>query len=127
MNTSSILETALAIRPHLSELLDPPTAAQFQQQLDHLLHQFQANEPVEDAIWDLLTDTKATQIWATQFQQNSPEPSGQKVFDPLAGDPSEVSCPTFKCPQCDYRWWRDRVGRPTPFCPTHQIPLERVP
>ena len=120
----SILETALAIRSHLSELLDPQTAAQVRQQLDQLLQQLHADTPseddIEDQIWDLLTGTKATQTWATQFQKST----SQKAYNSLPGNPSTISFHRFKCSQCDYTWSRDRVGRPTPFCPTHQVPLE---
>lgn len=115
----SILETALAIRPHLSQLLDAEAGEQMRQQLDQLLQQSQAGESVENSIWDLLTDTRATRTWVTQFQQPN-----QKSFNSLPGQPSEISAPIFKCPQCDKTWRRDRIGRPTPLCPTHNVPLE---
>lgn len=117
----SILETALAIRPHLSQLLGMEAAEQMRQELDQLLQQAQAGEFVEDSIWELLTDTRATRNWVTEFQQTN---ANQKGFNSLPGDPSEISAPEFKCPLCDYTWSRDRIGRPTPLCPTDNIPLE---
>lgn len=123
MDNLSILETALAIRPHLPQRLNPPESAQTQQQLDHLLRQLQAGAAVEDEIWDLLTAAKATQTWSTEFQQTR---ASQKALSPLPGDSSGVSYHQFKCPLCDYIWSRDRGGRPTPLCPTHGVPLELV-
>ena len=117
----SILETALAIRPHLSQLLGMEAAEQMRQELDQLLQQAQAGESVEDSIWDLLTDTRATRDWVTQFQQTN---ISQKGSDKPPGFISEISAPEFKCPQCDYTWSRDRIGRATPFCPTHNTLLE---
>ncbi|MEH2050402.1 hypothetical protein [Nostoc sp.] len=122
-NNVSIFETALAIRPHLSQLLGTEAGEQMRQQLDQLLKQAQAGESIEDSIWDLLTDTRATRNWVTQFQQTN---GTQKGFNPLAGDISEISARQFKCPQCDYTWSRDRIGRPTPLCEVHNVPLEPV-
>ncbi|MEH1920871.1 hypothetical protein [Nostoc sp.] len=117
----SILETALAIRPHFSQLLDIEAGEQMRQQLDQLLQQVQAGESVEDSILELLTDERATGTWVTEFQQAN---ATQKGFDPLAGNISKISAPRFKCPLCDYTWSRDRIGRPTPLCRTHNVPLE---
>jgi len=119
----SILETALAIRPHLSELLGTEAGEQMGQQLDQLLQQYQAGESVETPIWDLLTETRTTRGWVTQFQQTT-----QRGFNSLPGSISEIPAPIFKCPQCDYTWSRDRIGRPTPCCEVHtKVPLEPVP
>ncbi len=120
----SILETALAIRPHLSQLLGTEAGEQMRQELDQLLKQAQAGEAIEDSIWELLTDTRATRNWVTQFQQTN---ATQKGLNPLAGDISPISAREFKCPQCEYTWSRDRIGRPTPLCPNHpnqNVPLE---
>lgn len=119
----SILETALAIRPHLWQLLGTEAGEQVRQQLDQLLQQAQAGESVENLIWELLTDTRAARNWVTQFQQSN---ATQRGFNSLPGNPSEISAREFKCPQCDYTWSRDRIGRPTPLCPIHNVPLEPV-
>lgn len=124
-----VLETALAIRPHLSNLLEPQTAAHVQELLDQLLQQIQihgSEDTSADQIWDLLTDYKATQTWITQFQPSLAREKGAKGSTNLPGDISSVSYRQFKCPLCDHTWSRDRVGRPTPLCPTHQIPLELI-
>ena len=118
----SIRETALAIRPWLSQLLGTEAGEKMRQQLDQLLQQAEAGESVENYIWDLLTDTRATRNWVTQFQQPN-----QKGFNSLPGSISEISAPKFKCPFCDKTWSRDRIGRPTPICKQHNIPLEPVP
>jgi hypothetical protein len=126
----SILEAAIAIRPRLSELIGVEPGEAMAQKLDALLQQAQAGEPVEDAIWTLLTNTKRTQIWVTQFQQANPQPEtfGQaKGLDRLPGEMTDIPSPKFKCPQCDYTWSRHSIGRPTPFCPTHNVILERLP
>jgi hypothetical protein len=39
--------------------------------------------------------------------------------------PGDIPAPQYKCPHCDYRWWRDRVGRPIPLCPEHKIQVEK--
>ncbi len=119
----SILETALAIRPELSQLLGTEAGEQMRQELDQLLQQAQAGESVENSIWDLLTDTRATRNWVTQFQQTS---ATQKGFNPLAGNISEISAREFKCPLCDETWSRDRIGRPIFRCKVHDVPLEPV-
>lgn len=121
-DTLSILETALSIRSHLPELLDAETAEQTRQQLDQLLQKIQAGESVEDRIWELLTNTRVTRSWVTQFQQAT-----QKGSNSLPGDISGITAPQFKCPLCDYTWSRQRIGLPTPFCPTHAVLLERIP
>ncbi|MFN6563108.1 MAG: hypothetical protein RMY28_025405 [Nostoc sp. ChiSLP01] len=119
----SILETALAIRPHLCQLLGTEAGKQMRQELDELLQQAQAGEAVEDSIWELLTGTRATRNWVTQFQQTN---ATQKGYDRPAGSISEISAPRFKCPQCDETWSRDRIGRPILRCKVHDIPLEPV-
>jgi len=119
----SILETALAIRPRLWQLLGTEAGEQMRQELDELLQQAQAGEAVEDSIWELLTGTRATRNWVTQFQQTN---ATQKGYDRPAGSISEISARQFKCPQCDETWSRDRIGRPTPLCRTHNVPLEPV-
>ncbi|MDZ8242321.1 MAG: hypothetical protein RMZ69_35170 [Nostoc sp. ChiQUE01a] len=119
----SILETALAIRPHLWQLLGTEAGEQMRQELDELLQQAQSKEAVEDSIWELLTDTRATRNWVTQFQQTN---ATQKGLSPLPGNISEISAPKFKCPQCDYTWSRDRIGRPMLLCEVHNVPLEPV-
>jgi hypothetical protein len=126
----SILEAAIAIRPHLSELIGVVSGEVMAQKLEALLQQAQAGEAVEDAIWTLLTDTKPTQTWVTQFQQANPQPEtfGQaKGLERLPIQMSDISIPKFKCPQCDYSWSRHSIGRLTPFCPTHDVILERLP
>ncbi len=117
----SILETALAIRPNLSELLDTEAGEQISQQLDQLLQQAQAGDSVENSIWDLLTHTRTTRNWVTQFQQTN---ANQKGSNKPPGNISEIPAPKFKCPRCDYTWSRNHIGRPTPLCPTHNVPLE---
>ena len=118
----TILETALSIRPRLPELLGTEAGEQTRQQLDQLLQKIQAGESVEDRIWDLLTNTKVTRNWVTQFQ-----PATQRGANSLPGQISEITAPQFKCPLCDYSWSRQRIGLPTPFCPTHALALERIP
>jgi transposase len=117
----SILEIALTIRPYLSKLLGVEAGEQMRQQLDQLLHQAQAGESVEDVIWDLLTDARATRTWITQFQQTT-----QKGSNQLPGQISAITAPQFKCPLCDYSWSRQRSGLLTPLCPNHNEILQRV-
>lgn len=117
----SILETALAIRPHLSRLLGIEAGEQMRQQLDQFLQQTQAGESIENSIWELLTDTRATRTWVTQFQQRN---ATQKGLNKPPGPIFEIPAPEFKCPRCDYTWSRERIGRTTPLCPTHNLPLE---
>ncbi len=117
----AVLAIALAVRPELTDLLGREAGQQMQQQLDDLLHQAQAGENVATSIWELLTDTKATRQRVSQFQLATP-----KAFNELPGAISPIAAPKFKCPQCDYEWWRDRIGRPTPLCKIHNIPLEPV-
>ncbi|MDM9584868.1 hypothetical protein [Nostoc sp. GT001] len=117
----SILETALAIRPQLSQLLGNEAGEQMRQELDQLLQQFQAGESIENSIWELLTNKRATRTWVTQFQQKDVT---QKGLNRLPGNISDISAPEFKCPQCEYTWSSDRVGRPTPLCKVHKVPLK---
>lgn len=121
-----VFETALAIRPHLPELLGAEAGEQMRQQLDQLLQQVEAGESVEDQIWDqiwdLLTNPRKTRIWVTNYQQTN-----QKSFHSLPGQISMIAAPQFKCPLCNYTWSRQRQGIPTPYCPQHRLPLELVP
>ncbi|RCJ24597.1 hypothetical protein A6S26_18870 [Nostoc sp. ATCC 43529] len=117
----SILETALAIRPHLSQLLGAEAGEQMRQELDELLQQAQAGESVEDSIWELLTDTRATRNWVTQFQDRN---ATQKGYSSLPGKISDISAPEFKCPLCDYTMSRARIGRF--ICKVHDVPLEPI-
>lgn len=119
----SVIETALSVRPQLSEILDASDSEQMCQKIDALLARFQAGESVENDIWDLLTDTRATRKWVTQFSQGS---GVQKGPGSLIGNHSDISAPEFKCPKCDYTWTRSRVGAPTPLCPVHNIPLAPI-
>lgn len=121
----SIIETALSIRPELSSLLDETKSAQVRHQLDLLLRNLQAGENNEDEIWRLLTDDRNTRIWATDFQPDATRVrKGTDVS--LPGKLSNVYSPEFKCPSCDTSWNRDRIGRLTPLCPIHDVPLEPV-
>lgn len=120
-----IIETALSIRPNLSSLLDETTSAQVRQQLDLLLQNIQMGEDVEDDIWELLTNNRKTRRWVTDFQ---PDTNGVRKGPnaSLPGPPSNMYSPKFKCPHCDESWNRDRIGRPTPLCRIHKVPLELV-
>lgn len=118
-----ILETALTIRPELSRLLGIEGGEQMCQQLDQLLQQAQAGEPIEISIQDLLMGKRATGTWVTEFQERN---ATQRGFNSLPGNPSDISAREFKCPQCDYTWSRDRIGRPTPLCKVHDVPLEPI-
>lgn len=118
-----ILETALTIRPELSRLLGIEAGEQMRQELDELLQQAQAGEPIEISIQDLLMKKRATGTWVTEFQERNVT---QKGFNGLPGDPSEISAPKFKCPQCDYTWSRQSIGRPMLRCKVHDVPLEPV-
>ncbi|MDJ0707664.1 MAG: hypothetical protein QNJ46_30680 [Leptolyngbyaceae cyanobacterium MO_188.B28] len=123
----SVLESALAIRSHLTDLLGSESGEQMQRQLDQLLQQFQDGDDVEDDIWELLTEARTTRTWVTQYQtQYQPITYTQKGLEPLPGHASNIQAPQFKCPRCDYHWSRDRVGRPTPLCPIHGIPLQKA-
>lgn len=119
---SSTIAAALAIRPYLCELLGTEAGKQMRQQLESYLKQFQIGDSTEDAIWELLTDTRETQVWVTHFRMETAEE--RSAF--LPGNPSEISAPIFKCPLCERTWLRDRIGRPTPFCQEHNILLESV-
>jgi len=121
IDTFTILEAALTIRPLLPRLLGAEAGEKTRQQLDQLLQQTQAGASVEDLIWDLLTDAKATRSWVTQFQQAT-----QKSSNSLPGQISAIPAPQFKCPLCNYTWSRRRIGFPTPLCLTHALPLERI-
>ena len=116
-----VLEFALIIRPHLTDLLGAEEGERMQRQLDQLLYQFHNGGDVEDDIWDLLTEARTTRTWITQYQPTS----ATRGLEPLPGRASNIQAPQFKCPRCDYHWSRDRVGRPTPLCPIHKIPLQK--
>jgi hypothetical protein len=125
IDTPSILETALSIRPDLRTILGQESGLIMLQQLDSLLREVETNEDVADNIWELLTDTRETQTWVTDFQKNHhTEKSAGKDFG--SNSMSCIAAIVFKCPQCDETWSRDRIGRPTPVCSTHNIPLEKI-
>lgn len=117
----SIIEAALSIRPELHSIPDVPE--HMSTQLDCLLLRFCKQEAVEDDIWDLLTDTKATRMWVTQFDRPRQVHKGGQN---LAGDPSNISASVFKCPRCDYTWSRHRIGEKVPYCRDHDVILEPV-
>ena len=121
----SIIEIALLIRPQLPNLLDVSTSKQMRSQLDALLQEAQNGKDVEDDIWDLLTDTRETQVWVTETQSDTTR-TQKSVGVTLPGEISNISAPEFKCPHCERRWNRDRVGRSTPLCPIHKVPFEPV-
>jgi serine/threonine kinase PknH len=48
-------------------------------------------------------------------------------FQSLGGwEVSPVGAEKFRCPFGDYEWYRQEVGMPIPWCPTHSLPLQLV-
>jgi hypothetical protein len=124
IDTPSILETALSIRPDLPTILGEESGLIMRQRLDSFLREAETNEDAAESIWELLTDTRETRTWVTEFQKKHPEKTGKKDFGP--DSMSRIAAIIFKCPQCDETWNRDRIGRATPVCSTHNIPLEKI-
>jgi hypothetical protein len=125
--TEDILELARSIRPYLPELLPQPTAAELDQTLADLLAQADSNPSVPLLIQKHLRSHDTTREWANQFLGNPKFAGTYRQYNPLAGQPSDVSATTFKCPQCDHTWDRPRIGMQPPPCPIHNISLEPVP
>jgi hypothetical protein len=122
-----ILKAARSIRPYLVDLLDPTTAAQLDQHLAELLAQAEHNPSTAIQIQQQLREHATTRDWAKKFLEDKQFADVHRTYDRFVGDPSSVHAATFKCPQCNHTWARQRVGIEPPPCPTHNIPLERLP
>jgi transposase-like protein len=98
-------------------------------QLQQLLSQIQAEEPVENQLLELLAHYEPTrQEMRTQLDRSNDSDRTTKGigFAPLLGDNEPQPKPQFKCPHCDYTWSRLKLGKPTPFCPIHKILLKPI-
>ncbi|MDZ8259935.1 hypothetical protein [Nostoc sp. ChiQUE01b] len=121
---SYILEAARSIRPYLSELLEDVKAKEIDQQIANLLAQASTGQSVDNLILELLSSQDATREWLSKFLQDKQQPEHERTFSPLPGHTSIVNAAKFVCPQCDYIWYRPRVGIEPPLCPKHNQPLD---
>ncbi len=118
-----ILDAARSIRPYLGELLDPQIAEQLDQNLADLLAQANTNPSIAPLIMKQLRANPATREWAAKFLEDKALPEKERTFNALPGQGSMVNAAKFVCPQCNYTWYRPRVGIEPPLCPTHNVPL----
>ncbi|MCU0571010.1 MAG: hypothetical protein MUF49_31140 [Oculatellaceae cyanobacterium Prado106] len=144
-STEAILEAVLLIRPRLTDLLEDETAQQINAQILQLLRQIQAEQPVENSLLELLAqyEPTRTEMRAILDRQNTEDErstsiSGENTsildleltkgitYSSLPGQSSPQPKPKFKCPTCDYTWSRLKLGKPTPLCPQHRLPLDPV-
>jgi hypothetical protein len=128
-STEAILEAVLIIRPRLENLLGAETAQQVNTQLLQLLSQIQAEIPVENQLLELLAQYEPTRREMRELL-NHPEESYRTTkntgFERLPGASDPQPKPQFRCPKCSHSWSRLKLGKPTPLCPTHGIPLELI-
>jgi hypothetical protein len=127
--TDTHLEAVLLILPRLEELLGTETGRQVNTQIQHLLHQIQAEEAVENQLLELLAQHEPTrQEMKKQLgrSEDSDRTTKGLGYAPLPGDSEPLPKPQFKCPHCDHTWSRLKLGKPTPFCPAHKVLLEPV-
>jgi hypothetical protein len=141
-STEAILEATLLIRPRLEHLLDSETAQQINTQILQLLTQVQTEQPVENSLLALLAQHEPTRLEMKallDYYADDRSPSAETTpipdleitrgisYTPLPGQGTPQSKPQFQCPICSYTWSRLKVGKPTPLCPDHQIPLNPIP
>jgi hypothetical protein len=137
-STETILETVLLLHPRLEELLGAEIGQQVNTQLLQLLSQIQAEAPVENQLIELLAQHEPTRREMRELLDRQTESDRTTTltkplttkgssFQPLPGDSIKPqSKPQFQCPQCDYTWSRLKLGKPTPLCPEHHIPLKLI-
>lgn len=120
-----LLEAARAIRPYLTELLDPQVAAD----IDSLLAQQLAaadKTNAEDAIRRTLLSQRPTADWWAAFLEHGVPPEVLPAMirlNELPGDGQNVAAARYICPYSDFVWYRISVGVAVPSCPTHGLRL----
>jgi rubrerythrin len=128
-STETILETVLLLHPRLEELLGAEIGQQVNTQLLQLLSQIQAEAPVENQLIELLAQHEPTRREMRELldrQTESDRTTKGPSFQPLPGKSNPQPKPQFQCPQCGYTWSRLKLGKPTPLCPEHHIPLKFI-
>lgn len=123
-----VLEAARAIRPYLSDFLDPALAGTLDRRIANQLADPAASvtelrsllEEQEDTAW-FLRRVLSDKWHRPPYQQ----PPG--VRDPVSpgGDPALIEADRYSCPRGDYVRYRPEVGSAVPDCPTHGISLIR--
>jgi len=124
--SSPIINAALAIVPHLPELLGEH-AESVNTQLQVLLVKHQDGEQVESKIIELLGQHEAARAWMNKklnVAEIATKGADTLSFSELPGDRGHVKgAKYYRCPQCDYRWTRTVAWQTPPRCPDHDIDL----
>ena len=131
MNYSSdqISDAAKAIRPYISDLLDPPRAQQLEQQMDRLLPDLPLAQGNHPQFLKILSDYEAIREWIRLYLEEQ-YPAEEilktlRVYYPLPGLKHSVESPRYICPveNCHQDWYRHSREETIPQCPIHDLQL----
>lgn len=135
IDKNDIIQTAIAIKPHLHKIMQEEDAHQMEVDLENLLARAATEENVENLILARLTDQEDIRQWLQKnFQDTSnnresfskgDEPSGMDGYGGLAGDPRPISSPKYVCSyfDCGFEFYLNKAGMRIPDCLIHKVPL----
>ncbi|WP_346290759.1 hypothetical protein [Sphaerothrix gracilis] len=111
-----VLQVAQAIRPRLSDLLEPDAAAEIDRQLAPLLKQGKAGDNVENQILVVLAEHDATREAAFALLNPKGISDNPTRFHQLPGTGTPQEFPRFKCSVCGFVWSQLEPDEPVPLC-----------
>jgi hypothetical protein len=124
MNQPDLLHCARTIDAELPDLLPGPGDAPVRARLHGLVARLAAGEPVDDELFEALTDHEAVRRRLDELLPAEQDKGGPgSGFQELPGHGEPVDAVYFVCPHGDYRYPVLEVGEYVPPCPAHHLAL----
>ncbi|MGI8334479.1 hypothetical protein ACRYCC_31395 [Actinomadura scrupuli] len=113
-----VLKVARAIQPHLGNLIGED-AGSVELELAKLVREGELGVSVRARILVLLAERDSTREWARSLLS---VPADERAFEPLPGQPQEVTVFRYGCPEGDQvPWFRFDARDDIPVCPIHDL------
>jgi hypothetical protein len=114
---SSIRRAAVAVRPHLPELIGTDLADTFTAEL--------AAASDDESLITVVSRQDRVREWMSDYLEA--DAATERDYARLSGDPGFVRpSATFTCPEGTLVWYRRFVGERPPKCPVHDVDLVRT-
>jgi hypothetical protein len=125
MERHAMITLGVAIRQEMADLVGSDAAPLIGARVDDLLERLRAGQPVDDELFEVLTDDAAIRRRVLELLPATVDTTKDSSLglNPLPGYGEAVAATIFACPYGDYRYPEIEVGEPIPLCPAHHVKL----
>lgn len=125
MERHAMITLGVAIQQEMADLVGPDAAPLIGARVDDLLERLRAGEPVDDELFQVLTDEAAVRRRVLELMPAMVDTTKDSSpgLSPLPGYGEAVAATIFACPHGDYRYPQIEVGEQLPLCPNHHVEL----